>query len=158
LELAVATTIGFQTVQEYLSGLASLGTIGNSRHKSFWKVKTVGGVTSVVTYDDFINGTIPHVAYGGFTGSAAQSIPIIWKEAPLLSPIFLILAEAGGFAGFEQMIAHGGAHLTDPNMTIPVPDHTTNPPVMKMIAGAQVLRDLEQWLKNGFPKDPTVIP
>ncbi len=146
----MATTIGFETVQDYLSGLASLGTISNSPHKSFWKVKTVGGVTTPVTYDDFINGTVPHVSYRG------SPIPIIWKDAPLLSPLFLILAESSGFAGIEQMMPFGGPHLTDVGRTITVPDRTIlspAPPATKTVTGAQVLQDLEAWLKNGFPKD-----
>jgi hypothetical protein len=152
------TTIGFETVQDYLSGFAALGTISNSPHKSFWKVKIVGGVSTPVTYDDFINGTVPHVTYGGSSGSAKQPIPIIWKDAPLLSPLFLILAESTGFAGIEQMIANGGPHLTDAGVTITVPDHSTTPAGTKTVTGAQVLADLEFWLKNGFPKDPTTIP
>jgi hypothetical protein len=157
-EREMATTIGFETVQDYLSGLAALGTISNSPHKSFWKVKIVGGVTTPITYDDFINGTIPHVTYGGFSGAAAQPIPIIWKGAPLLSPLFLILVESTGFAGIDQMIPNGGAHLTDAGLTITVPDRTTTPPGTNTVTGAQVLQDLEVWLKNGFPKDPTAIP
>src|SRR5262245_42231839 len=78
-ELYMATTIGFETVQDYLSGFAAKGTISNSPHKSFWKVRIVGGVSTPVSYDDFISGTIPHVTYDGFSGSAGQPIPIIWK-------------------------------------------------------------------------------
>jgi hypothetical protein len=154
----MATTIGFETVQDYLSGLAALGTISNSPHKSFWKAKVVGGVTSPESYDDFVSGTVPHVTYGGVSGTAAQPIPIIWKDAPLLSPLFLILAESTGFAGIDQMIPNGGMHLTDPGMKIIIPDRTTTPPGTKTVSGAQVLLDLEIWLKNGFPKDPKVIP
>ncbi len=154
----MATTIGFETVQDYLSGFAALGTIGNSPHKAFWKVKTVAGVQTPVTYDDFINGTVPRVTYGGASGTAGQPIPIIWKDAPLLSPLFLILAEAKGFAGIDQMIPNGGVHLTDPGIKITVPDRTTTPPGAKQVAGSQVLQDLEVWLKNGFPKDPKPIP
>lgn len=138
-------TIGFEMVQNYLSGLAVLGTIGNSPHRAFWKVKKVGGVSTPITYDDFINGTVPNVSYNG------APIPILWKEAPLLSPLFLILAEPTGFAGIEQMIPNGGAHLTDPGMTISLPDGTT-------VTGKQVLEDLKVWLSNGFPKDPTPLP
>jgi len=153
----MAKTIGFDTVQDYLSGLAALGTISNSPHKSFWKLKVTGGVTSPVTYDDFVNGTVPNVTYDGVSGTAGQPIPIIWKDAPLLSPLFLILAEPKGFAGIDQMIPNGGVHLTDPGMTITVPDRTTTPPGTKTVTGAQVLLDLEVWLKNGFPKDPKTI-
>jgi hypothetical protein len=152
------TTIGFETVQDYLSGLAALGTISNSPHKSFWKVKVVNGATLPVTYDDFISGTIPHTTYGGFSGTAGQPIPIIWKDAPLLSPLFLILAEVNGFAGIDQMIPNGGVHLTDQGIKITIPDRTTNPPGTKQVTGAQVLQDLEAWLKNGFPRDPQQIP
>lgn len=139
----MAKTIGFDTVQDYLSGLAALGTISNSPHKSFWKLKVTGGVTSPVTYDDFVNGTVPNVTYDGVSG--------------MLSPLFLILAEPKGFAGIDQMIPNGGVHLTDPGMTITVPDRTTTPPGTKTVTGAQVLLDLEVWLKNGFPKDPKTI-
>jgi hypothetical protein len=142
----MATTIGFQTVQDYLSGLAALGTISNSPHKAFWKFKKVAGVQTPVTYDDFVNGTVPNVSYHGLP------IPIIWKDAPMLSPLWLILAETNGFAGIEQMIANGGVHLTDIGMEITLPDLTTK------VKGTQVLLDLETWLKNGFPKDPKTIP
>jgi hypothetical protein len=153
----MATTIGFETVQDYLSGFAALGTISNSPHKAFWKTRAVGGVSTPVTYDDFINGNVPHVTYGGFSGTAGQPIPIIWKDAPLLSPLFLILAEAAGFAGIDQMIPNGGVHLTDAGITITVPDRTTSPPGIKQVTGSQVLQDLEMWLKNGFPNDPRTI-
>ena len=56
------------------------------------------------------------------------------------------------------MIPSGGPHLTDPGMTITVSDRTTTPPGTKTVTGAQVLQDLEVWLKHGFPKDPTAIP
>src|SRR4029077_3540943 len=98
---------------------------------AFWKSKIVNGASAPVTYDDFINGTVPHVTYGAFSGNAGQSIPIIWKDAPLLSPLFLILAEANGFAGIDQMIPNGGVHLTDAGMKITIPDRTTDPPGMK---------------------------
>src|SRR5205807_913661 len=110
----------------YLSGFAALGTISNSPHKAFWKSKTIGGVTSPVTYSDFIDGTLPNKTYSGFSGSARQPIPLIWKDAPLLSPLFLVLAESTGFAGFDQMIPNGGAHLTDAGLQITIPDRTTN--------------------------------
>ena len=140
-------TIGFETVQNYLSGLAALGTIGNSPHKAFWKLKKVNGVQTPVTYDDFINGHVPNVSYHGLP------IPIIWKEAPMLSPLFLILAEPNGFASIEQMIPNTGGlvHLTDPGIQITLPDQT-------QLSGTQVLQDLETWLKNGFPKNPQPIP
>jgi hypothetical protein len=141
----MASTIGFDTVQKYLDGFAGLGTIGNSPHKAFWKTKSVGGVHTPITYDDFVSGAVPNVKYRG------APIPIIWKEAPLLSPFFLILAEPNGFAGIDQMIPFGGAHLTDAGISITLSDGTT-------VTGAQVIADLQTWLSNGFPKDPTPIP
>lgn len=140
----MASTIGFTTVQDYLSGLASLGVISSSPHKAFWKSKIVGGVPVPVTYADFIDGVVPHVNYRG------SPIPILWKVAPLLSPLFLILVEPTGYAGKDQMIP-GGPHLTDPGVLIPLPDGT-------QVSGTQVIQDLETWLKNGFPEMPTPIP
>lgn len=137
------TTIGFETVQKYLSGLAALGNISGSPHGAFWMSKKVNGALVPATYEDFINGTVPNAT------SRDSPIPIIWKEFPILSPIFIILADPG-FADVPQMI-FGGVHLTDDNMHITLPDGTA-------VTGAQVLADLEVWLKNGFPKDPTAIP
>jgi hypothetical protein len=143
----MAMTIGFQNVQDYLSGFASLGTLSSSPHGAFWKFKIVSGAQQPITYDEFVNGNVPNVTYRG------TPIPIIWKEAPLLSPLFLILAEPTGFAGKPQMMPNTAlpAHLTDPGIAIPLPDGTNVP-------GTQVLADLEVWLKNGFPKDPKPIP
>lgn len=139
-------SIGFETVQSYLSGLAAKGVINSSPHKAFWKSRLVDGVPTPVTYEDFINGNVPNKNYHGLP------IPILWKEAPMLSPLFLILREKE-FAGIPQMIPNGpnGTHLTDTGMTITLADGTT-------VAGAKVLADLETWLKNGFPKLPQPPP
>jgi hypothetical protein len=139
----MAMTIGFSTVQEYLSAYAKSGSIGNSPHRAFWKSKIVGGAAVPITYDDFINGFVPIVKYHG------APIPILWKDAPLLSPFFQILSEPGGFAGFDQMIP-GGPHLGDDGVTVTLTDGT-------VVQGAKVLSDLETWLSHGFPEQPTAI-
>ena len=140
----MAVTIGFDTVQEYLSRFAALGTIGASPHKAFWKSKIVSGVPVPITYSEFVNGTVPNVTYRG------SPIPIVWKDFPLLSPLFLILAESAGYGGIDQMIP-GGPHLTDPGMTITLSSGTT-------VTGAKVLDDLGVWLQNGLPEHPAPIP
>lgn len=137
----MATTIGFSKVQAYLTGFANLGAIGGSPHKKFWLFKPDGHTP--ITYNDFVNGVVPGVKYKG------SDIPIIWKEFPILSPLYLILAESG-FANKPQMIPDGDK-LTDPGITITLPDGSS-------VSGAQILTDLEIWLKNGFPKDPVAIP
>jgi hypothetical protein len=131
----MANTIGFATVQKYLSGLAQLnGTIGGSPHRVFWNIP----------YEQFITASVPNVNYRG------NPIPLIWKEAPVLSPLFMILVEQNGWGNKEQMPA-GGPFITQDDLAIPMGDGTT-------VTGKQARAELEAWFKTGCPKEPTPIP
>lgn len=131
----MALTIGFSTVQKYLTGLAKLnGLIAGSPHKAFW----------LGTYEQFVAGTVPHVTYRG-----SQPIPLVWKEAPLLSPLFMILVEPTGWGGKNQM-PDGGPFITQDDLSITLDDGA-------IVTGKQVRDDLETWFRSGFPKDPAPI-
>jgi hypothetical protein len=135
----MATTIGFDMVQKYLTGLAKLnGALAGSPHKAFW----------MVPYEQFISSNVPHVKYRG------SPVPIIWKDAPVLSPLFMILVEPSGWGGINQM-PEGGPFISDNDagnsLVIPLDDGTT-------VTGRKVREDLETWFRNGFPKDPKPIP
>jgi hypothetical protein len=131
----MANTIGFQTVQAYLNGLAALsGTIASSPHKAFWRVD----------YETFRDGNVPHVKCHGL------DVPIIRKDAADQSPFFLILTDPTGWCHFPQM-PEGGPFITQDDLQITLADGTS-------VTGKQVRQDLATWLKNGFPKDPQPLP
>jgi hypothetical protein len=124
-------TIGYARVQQYLTAIAQAnGLIGSSPHGAFW----------LIEYDAFITGALPTVTYRG------APIPLILKEAPLLSPFFMILVEPKGWGGKRQM-PPGGPNISTDGLDIALDDGTT-------VKSQQIRADLENWLKNGFPKDP----
>ena len=88
-------TIGFATVQMYLTGLAKAnGNLASSPHGAFW----------LGTYEEFIVGTLPGVEYRG------AAIPLILKAAPLLSPFFMIgvyLVAEHRFASMTSTVVKG---------------------------------------------------
>jgi hypothetical protein len=124
-------TIGFNTVQAYLTAIAKAnGNIDVSPHQAFW----------LVTYEQFVGGTLPGPTYRG------ASIPLIWKDAPVLSPFFMILVEPKGWGGKRQM-PPGGPDLSKDEVNVTLDDGST-------VTTKKIRDDIQGWLENGFPKDP----
>lgn len=134
----MVTTIGFDTVKAYLDGLLELSGLFPRHHGTFWRVD----------YDTFKDGTVPE--HAPVVTCQNAPIPIIDKVAPEKSPFYLILTDTNGWCGIPQM-PFGGPFITDDNLQIPLANNT-------IVTGKQVREDLALWLKNGFPKEPTIIP
>jgi hypothetical protein len=128
-------TIYFPTVKAYLDAIAAQANndISNSPHQSFWDV----------SYNDFINGNIPHVLCNG------QPIPIVNKANPLQSSFYLIITSAAGFCGKRQMPG-GGPFVTDAGYQIQLAGGT-------IVTGQQIQDDISSWLTNGFPEQALAI-
>lgn len=117
--------IKFKDVQAYLDAIAKLnGGIDDSPHGSFWQVD----------YATFTTGKVPNV----------PGISIMNAQTPLQSPFFVILTNAGGFAGRPQMPA-GGPFITDAGYQVTLADGT-------QITGQQIIDNLTEWLTHGFPQ------
>jgi hypothetical protein len=113
----------FKDIQAYLDAIAQKnGNLGNSPHGAFWNAD----------YNTFKTGQVPNLG-----------VPIMDVNNPLQSPFYLILITPEGFQGFPQMPA-GGPFITDAGYQATLADGT-------QVTGDQIMRNMAEWLKNGFP-------
>ncbi len=132
----MATTMTFAKVRSYLNAILRApglqGDINNSPHGAFW---------DTMSYSEFVNGAVPG---GARTTCQGQPTPIIDKNNPAQSPLYLILTQPNGFCGMPQM-PEFGPFITDPGYQTTLPDGTP-------ITGDEIRQGLLEWLTNGFPE------
>jgi hypothetical protein len=129
------TNITFSRIQSYLDAIAdnpsNVGDIDISPHGRFWRV----------SHDDFVKGVVPG---GQQVECQNKPTPIIDSNNPAQSPFYLILTASNGFCNMPRM-PKGGPFITDSDYQVTLADGTT-------VTGAQIQRDLLEWLTNGFPQ------
>lgn len=121
--------IVFADIKAYLTAVVkkAVGDINDSPHGRFWDIP----------YQQFITGTVPNQKCNG------ADIPLINTQDPRNSAFLLILKDANGFCGKEQMPA-GGPFLSSAT-SFSMQDGTK-------LSGQQILSNIESWLLNGYPE------
>jgi len=123
--------ITFADIQSYLEAIANkaVNDIGNSPHDRFWNV----------TYQEFINGVVPHTKCNG------QTIPLIDNADPKNSAFYVILIDPNGWCNKREMPG-GGPFITEVGYQVTLAGG-------KVITGLQIQEDIKFWLENGFPEN-----
>lgn len=124
--------ITFTRLKDYLNAVAQNGNLdaGSAGHGEFWQTD----------YNSFFNGTVPTKKCN------AAPVPIINQADKVNSAFFLILKGSWCTAPVMQQMPKTGPFVTDKGFTVPLPDKST-------ITGAQILKDIEDWLKAGAPEN-----
>ncbi len=132
----MATSVTYQTIINYLTSIAEAANLGpNDPPHGRWWMR--GG--NALTYSDFISGTVRGVT------CRSQPVPIIEQANPAQSPFYLILTQASGWCDIPQMPL-GGPYITDDGYVVTLPNGS-------QVTGAQISRDMLEWLQNGYPEN-----
>ena len=123
--------ITFSRLQQYLDAIANNANldVGSSGHGAFWRTD----------YNKFSTGTVPTKSCG------MTPVPILNSADKVNSAFFLILK--GSFCTAPKMpqMPKTGPFVTDPIYKVQLPDKSS-------ITGAQILLDIEDWLRAGAPE------
>jgi hypothetical protein len=120
--------ITFARLKDYLNAIAQNGNLDASRagHGLFWQTD----------YNSFFNGKVPSKICN------TAPVPIINQADKVNSAFFLILKGGWCTSPVMPQMPKTGPFVTDQGYTVQLPDKST-------ITGAQILQDIEDWLKAG---------
>lgn len=129
--MAPAKRVTFSDIQMYLEGIANnpnnKRNVDNSNHARFWKV----------SYQSFINGTVPGEACTG------KPIPIVNKD-PAQCAFYQSLKNAAGWCSLGQMPKRG-PFITDAGYVVKLSNGTS-------ISGTDIDANIVWWLTNNMPE------
>ncbi|HEU0368492.1 MAG TPA: hypothetical protein VFR42_04755 [Candidatus Acidoferrum sp.] len=124
--------ITFTRVKDYLNAIANNANLdaGNAGHRVFWNTD----------YNSFFRGNVPSKSCN------AVPVPIINQADKVNSAFFLILKANWCTSPVMPQMPRTGPFVTDNGYTVQLPDKST-------VTGAQILTDIENWLKAGAPEN-----
>ncbi|MDA9406902.1 hypothetical protein [Bradyrhizobium sp. CCBAU 45384] len=123
--------ITFVRLQEYLDKIAAKGNLdpADSGHGVFWEG----------TYQAFLSGVVPNKHCGG------HAVPIVDPNNKVNSAFYQILKAGWCTSPAMPQMPRTGPFVTDAGYSITLSDNT-------VVTGAQILQDIEDWLKAGAPE------
>ena len=124
--------ITFKRVKDYLNAIEANGNVpaANAPHGVWWNID----------YPSFVNGVVPTKICNG------APVPILNHGNLTQSAFFLILQH--GWCGAPPMpqMPLTGPFITSPGYSVQLPDGTA-------VTGAQIIKDLGDWLAAGAPEN-----